>query len=203
MRCKGTLSSWNDERGFGFITPHDGGKEVFLHVTEFRERHHRPALNQALTYTPSQDAQGRPRAVKASSARHDRIQNQRRSGIDLTFFVAVLYLCGLYLSVVQRNGSMFLFVLSACASGIAFFLYASDKAAAKQHLWRTPEARLHLVSLLGGWPGALVAQQVFRHKTKKLKFQAVFWVTAALNLAVVVCLLTPGGSVLRSWIGTW
>ncbi|WP_153605141.1 DUF1294 domain-containing protein, partial [Pseudomonas aeruginosa] len=38
-----------------------------------------------------------------------------------------------------------------------------------------PGVRLHLFELLGGWPGALVAQQVFRHKTRKLSFQLVFW----------------------------
>lgn len=60
-------------------------------------------------------------------------------------------------------------------SVLAFGLYWHDKRSAQRSGWRTPEARLHLAELLGGWPGALIAQQVFRHKTRKLSFQLMFW----------------------------
>lgn len=61
------------------------------------------------------------------------------------------------------------------ASLLAFGLYLHDKRRAQHSGWRTPEARLHLVELFGGWPGALIAQQTLRHKTRKLSFQIVFW----------------------------
>ncbi|RMQ47724.1 hypothetical protein ALQ04_04252 [Pseudomonas cichorii] len=60
-------------------------------------------------------------------------------------------------------------------SPLAFFLYRHDKRQAGQGGWRTPENILHASELLGGWPGALLAQQAFRHKTRKLSFQLVFW----------------------------
>ena len=84
-------------------------------------------------------------------------------------------------------------VVSAVASLIAFAGYGFDKWAARRSSRRVPENTLHLWSLLGGWPGALVAQRVFRHKTRKASFQIVFWVSVALNCAAVAWWLSPAG----------
>ncbi len=62
---------------------------------------------------------------------------------------------------------------------ISFFMYRSDKRQAQEGQQRTPENRLHLSELLGGWPGALIAQQVYRHKTRKVSYQTVFWLIIA------------------------
>jgi uncharacterized membrane protein YsdA (DUF1294 family) len=70
----------------------------------------------------------------------------------------------------------------------AFLLYRGDKAAARSGAWRTPESTLHVLGVLGGWPGALIAQQVLRHKSRKASFQIVFWTTVALNAAALVWL---------------
>lgn len=67
-------------------------------------------------------------------------------------------------------------------------LYARDKAAAAHGRWRTPEATLHLVALLGGWPGALAAQRIFRHKTRKQPFRAIFWCTVVANSGMLAWL---------------
>lgn len=69
------------------------------------------------------------------------------------------------------------------ASLALFVTYGSDKAAAEAGRWRTPESTLHLFAVVGGWPGALVARQVFRHKTRKVSFRIGFWVTVILNCA--------------------
>lgn len=73
-------------------------------------------------------------------------------------------------------------------SAVTFLAYVSDKRAARRGGRRTPETRLHLLALAGGWPGALVAQQVARHKTSKGSFQFVFWWTVVLNIAGFVAL---------------
>jgi uncharacterized membrane protein YsdA (DUF1294 family) len=75
------------------------------------------------------------------------------------------------------------------ASLVTFILYAVDKSAARKGAWRMPESTLHLVSLAGGWPGALIAQQLLRHKTGKAGFQAMFWVTVGVNCAIVLWLI--------------
>ncbi len=71
------------------------------------------------------------------------------------------------------------------ASGVSYFMYLIDKTAAQRGGRRTPESSLHLVDLLGGWPGALVAQQQFRHKTAKAPFQAMFWATVLANVGLL------------------
>jgi uncharacterized membrane protein YsdA (DUF1294 family) len=71
---------------------------------------------------------------------------------------------------------------------LAFAMYAADKRAAQRGRWRTPENTLILVGLIGGWPGAVVAQQVLRHKTKKLSFRSKFWATVIVNVLVFVLL---------------
>lgn len=68
------------------------------------------------------------------------------------------------------------------ASTITFILYALDKSAAKSNRWRIEENTLHLCGLIGGWPGALLAQRLFRHKTKKTSFQIIFWITVVFNV---------------------
>lgn len=56
-----------------------------------------------------------------------------------------------------------------------FAVYARDKRAARLANQRTPEATLHLLEVLGGWPGALLAQRALRHKNRKLSYQFAFW----------------------------
>jgi uncharacterized membrane protein YsdA (DUF1294 family) len=51
-----------------------------------------------------------------------------------------------------------------------------------------------MLALVGGWPGALVAQRVLRHKSRKKPFQVTFWVVVVLNCAALAWLLMQGGS---------
>lgn len=68
---------------------------------------------------------------------------------------------------------------------LTLLTYGFDKYRAKRNGWRVPEKRLHIMALLGGWPGAMLAQKMFRHKTQKTAFRIVFWICVILNLAVL------------------
>ena len=74
-------------------------------------------------------------------------------------------------------------------SGLAFGVYGYDKRQAKAGEWRIPEKALHAIELLGGWPGALLALQVFRHKTRKVSYQLWFWLIVALHQAAWIDVL--------------
>jgi uncharacterized membrane protein YsdA (DUF1294 family) len=76
---------------------------------------------------------------------------------------------------------------------VTFLAYALDKSAAEAGRWRTQESTLHLFGLAGGWPGALLAQQLLRHKSSKREFQAAFWMTVMLNCGALVWLALPYG----------
>jgi uncharacterized membrane protein YsdA (DUF1294 family) len=70
----------------------------------------------------------------------------------------------------------------AAMSVITFVVYARDKSAATRSQWRTSEKTLHVLSTLCGWPGALLAQRLLRHKASKMSFRIAFWTTVALNI---------------------
>ena len=102
--------------------------------------------------------------------------------VGLVFFVGLVGL--MLLGVVPAYLAYLLLGMSA----LTFFVYARDKSSAEKRR-RTPESTLHLMSLLGGWPGALIAQQGFRHKNQKVSFQATFWLTVVGNLVLLAWLM--------------
>jgi len=94
---------------------------------------------------------------------------------------------------------LFVYLIVSC---VTYLAYVFDKAAALNEKWRTPESTLHLLSLVGGWPGAMLAQKTLRHKTQKQSFQVEYWATVVLNCAGLVWLLSPMGMrVVESVVG--
>lgn len=75
-------------------------------------------------------------------------------------------------------------VVYVAASLAAFVAYGWDKRAAVRGRARVPEKRLHLLELAGGWPGAFIAQRLFRHKVRKPRYQIVFWTIVVLHAGV-------------------
>ena len=201
MSEKGTLISWNDERGFGFITPLAGGKQIFVHIKAFSNRNRRPDINQVVTYTLSTDNKGRPCASKVTLPGDQLTQNIKRINSSISVIGVFFFLIIVGVSVLTTKIPPLIFGIYIIASLFTFIMYAADKSAARKGAWRTSESTLHLLSLAGGWPGALVAQQKLRHKSKKQSFRLIFWVTVLLNCGTFIWLLTPiGASELQSLI---
>lgn len=71
------------------------------------------------------------------------------------------------------------------ASTVTYVAYWQDKMAARKQHTRIPERTLLLLGLLGGWPGAQLAQQWHHHKTKKITFQRLFWITVLINITLL------------------
>ncbi|MGH8492426.1 MAG: DUF1294 domain-containing protein [Moraxellaceae bacterium] len=187
---QGRISKWQDDKGFGFITPSSGGKEIFVHIKAFRKGQGRPQLGAHVEYEAGLDAQSRLRAESASL-----IRGRTLPGSTLmAFFASSLFLGMIAFLAWIDLFPFFIFWIYLGMSILALTLYQVDKSAAQQGYWRTAESTLHLCAFLGGWPGALYAQQLLRHKSRKLEFLVIFWITIAANIGVLAYLLSPKGA---------
>lgn len=135
-----------------------------------------PAIRRKPSAVAIRPAQGKSLETRAKqNARPRRKGAIKRPLPKLLGLVLVCLLPALGLFRLAGQGSYWLLCAYLLGSLLAFGLYLHDKRSALRSGWRTPETRLHLIALLGGWPGALIAQQAFRHKTRKFSFQLVFW----------------------------
>ena len=196
MRTQGMITHWNEEKGYGFITPTSSAKQVFVHIRAFKNRHLPPELNQVVLYSLSTDKQGRPCAVKVTRA--SEIPSGSSKSITRLFLIlmAIGFIAVVGWSVSANNMPIQILYLYLVASGFTFLVYAKDKWAARRARWRTKESTLHTLALIGGWPGAVIAQQLLRHKSRKDAFQFAFWATVVLNSAAFAWLFTTEGGVL-------
>ena len=195
MRFEGTLTSWNDERGFGRIESSQGGEPIFVHVSAWPRGGGRPKLNQVVTFEVEIGSKGkRARNVQASQVRRVARQTDRSSraqwGTATLFAIPAFLIMYVVVSAVWKV-PLWAAGLYLALSAAGFIAYAADKSAAANGSWRTPESTLHLLALAGGWPGALLAQQFLRHKSTKQGFRQVFWATVLLNVVGFVTLASP------------
>ncbi len=196
MRFEGVVKSWNDERGFGFIEPDQGGQEVFVHIKAFPPRVGRPQLYRRVTFEIELNREGKKRATNVELAKLTRARGPRPTNSPAQWGGASLFAIPafalLYLAVasVWRVPS-WLAALYIAASLGCFAAYAADKAAATAGRWRVSEGTLLALGLAGGWPGAIVAQQALRHKSSKASFRARFWCSVVANVVAFVVIHSP------------
>jgi uncharacterized membrane protein YsdA (DUF1294 family)/cold shock CspA family protein len=188
MPFLGTLKTWHDERGFGFIAPAQGGQDIFVHIKAFPPGTGRPQVGQALSFRVELGPRGKKQAVgvqfpaRARPVRRVRVDEPAPWSWPRLLVIPAFVVLAAY--VVWRWGFQpRVALVYGVASLASFFAYVFDKAAAERRLWRTREQTLHLLDLVGGWPGGLVAQQLMRHKTAKPSFVAMFWATVLANMA--------------------
>lgn len=197
MRFEGTLTSWNDDRGFGQIESSQGGEPIFVHISAWPRGSNRPQLGQLVTFAVEVGPKGkRAKNVQPLRVRHQPRRSARAGRAQwgtATLFVIPAFLAVYVVVAAVWRLPLWVAGLYVGLSAAAFIVYAADKSAASNGGWRTPESTLHLLALSGGWPGALLAQQVLRHKSTKQPFRKVFWVTALLNVIALVLLASPVG----------
>lgn len=190
MRFKGKLISWHTDKAFGFIVQNSGGNQVFIHKSAFVNRNREPQVNDVITFSISKDKQGRYCAAKATFPGEKVAKKQAKKVSMFSIYLPTLFLTAITLAFLAGNLPIAFIYFYFALSVITFLAYAFDKAKAKRETQRTPESSLHLLALLGGWPGAALAQQLLRHKSKKQPFRNIFWLTVIINLAVLLWLLS-------------
>lgn len=202
MRYQGKITDWKDDKGFGFITPNGGGPQVFVHIKSFSGRQQRPLGNERVTYELRNDAKGRPQAGSVAFVGKDRPSANPSGQGNASLMLTLAFLAFVGGSAFAGKLPIAVAWFYLAASLVAFAAYALDKSAARNDRWRTRESTLHLFALAGGWPGALAAQRLLRHKSRKPSFQIVFWATVILNCCALAWLFSDAGAeALRSMPG--
>ncbi|PJK09718.1 DNA-binding protein [Lysobacteraceae bacterium NML120232] len=203
MQASGRLLQWNDEKGYGFIQPLEGNERVFVHIKSFVAGAPRPQAGDLITYRQGQDARGRVLALEARNLSRERPATRRppksrkrparpRKQLPLRSLLAIVFFLAVAAATIGWKLPVWIIVCYWALSLWSFLLYRQDKLKAGTGNWRTPEATLHFFDLIGGWPGGLIAQQRYRHKTRKFSFQSRFWICVCGNLTLLGYLLnTP------------
>lgn len=195
----GTITEWDREKGYGWIAA--GGRRVFAHIKEFERGQRRPVAGDEVTFSAGTDGQGR------ACAKEIRLVNQTaRIGEGAWVLLALLLVPPIAGGIHDGLPWWVVPAWYAVASVVAWSLYASDKRRAREGRWRVKETTLHLVEMLGGWPGAFLAQRKFRHKTVKRSFQSGFWFAVVLHQFIAIDELSNSAGIDAIWewgVETW
>ena len=182
IRKKGILTKWNNSKGYGFITPVGETKEIFIHISEYQGQ---PLLNDKLSFTLSKDNNNRDcaiNAIKFNKAKLTSIQKDTNTISFLSIFSIITFYLILFYFTKEDSIQTYIILYYIGISIFTFFIYSKDKDYAQNGSWRISENTLHILSILGGWSGALIAQNKLQHKSSKFSFKIVFFITILLNL---------------------
>lgn len=204
MRIQGALKSWNAERGFGVIESAQGGEEVFVHLKAFRRAPQAPQIGQRLSFEVSVTWEGQRRArhvrlLRGGSGNAE--DGSWPSARGHLAFIALPAFLALYLVVDFHWGvPHWVAGLYGLASLACFAVYAFDKPTGNALRWRASHPALLVLGLVGGWPGATVAQQLLQQQAIPRAFRALFWASVALNVLGFVLLSSPAGMHWLQWL---
>ncbi|MEO3877176.1 cold shock and DUF1294 domain-containing protein [Rheinheimera fenheensis] len=207
MQLTGTVVFWRDDKGFGFVLCQQNAQKLFFHIRDFAGTEGRPQQGDQLQFSLGTDKKGRaiaapwrfatdhvtaPRHIPAGSPLSSSADIEQASQFALFFRLA--FFLAVILSLLFGKLLYVLPLLYVEASLMTYWLYKIDKdAAIARHGNRLAEESLQLFALIGGWPGAYIAQQQLAHKRSKLSFRREFGFVIIGNTLLVGWLVSPWG----------
>ena len=198
VRHQGELVEWSDEKMCGFIRPRgakDGDPLVFVGSGSLAKRNWIPIVGSTLTYELVDQSRTAKRRLRTPFRAENAVPlgEEVPAGPDREFEMRLSWLGFLYVLALSALSPFigfgpYILVVTLLASLVSFMLYWADKRKAGGEGQRVPEITLFLWSLLGGWPGAALAQTKFRHKTRKVSFRIRFHVMVVANVLLTAAL---------------
>lgn len=158
---------------------------MFLHVKAIRLIGWRPQGGEDVTYELQFDEKGRRQAADVLPVQTNLPSEPTPSRVPIVVTGMVL-VASLVAWLLARQLHPLICSAPVLSSALAYAAYAYDKGQARSGGWRVAESTLHLLSLLWGWPGALIAQHTLRHKLRKPTFMILYWLTVLANTTVTV-----------------
>lgn len=219
MQHSGKVVFWRDDKGFGFVFCQQSQQKLFFHIRDFAGTTGRPTTGDELQFSVSQDKQGRAIAapwrfsnekVPSPPANAAVAAHKRQGSYDIEYasYIALLFRLGFLIAVLAAllfgRLPYVLPLLYIEASLFTYWLYKTDKdAAIAGHGNRLTEESLQLFALIGGWPGAYIAQRQLAHKRSKQSFRREFGFVILGNALLVSWLLSPWGQAFLARTALW
>ncbi|CAG0941856.1 Cold shock protein CspA [Candidatus Brocadiaceae bacterium] len=200
---EGIIKSWLNDKGFGFIQPNEGGKDIFIHIRDLKHQNYQPKIGDKIVYKITSDKNGKTRGYdafikgqqinnvhKENSFKQEKPEQQKQFELSLIPRVILAVIPFILSGVLIKQHTIYTPLFAYLFfSPLTFIFYAYDKSMALKDKWRISEATLHLLELLGGWPAALITQYTIRHKNKKTSFQIIFWFIIILHLSGLISII--------------
>lgn len=186
MAIQGTIARWDQSKGYGYISVENQDTQILFHISDLENNAHQPCVSEPVVFRLGSDNNGTMRAVEVT----------RPLVFNFSLAIAVWFCTVLIGSVVLLDFPVISCVLYFTVSTATYVLYALDRHAMSNGEWRIPEVTFHIMNLLGGWVGALLAQSIMHHKYHDVGFKFLFWSTLVLNIALFAWSLTSEGAFL-------
>ena len=215
MQLTGTVVFWRDDKGFGFVLCDQTGQKLFFHIRDQVAGNSRPEAGDKLLFALGKDKRGRPLASQWRFAEDKAANSTSRTASQSTpdainqasqfsLLFRITFLSAVILALLFGQLPYVLPLLYLEASLMTYWLYKTDKEAAiARHGNRLTEESLQLYALIGGWPGAYLAQRQLAHKRSKVSFRREFGFVILGNALLVGWLLSPWGQAFLARIALW
>ncbi|MBN8503512.1 MAG: DUF1294 domain-containing protein [Burkholderiales bacterium] len=198
--AEGRVQQWDAAKGLGFVQSERGGERLLLRRADLtgRLRTRQPQHGEPVRFLSlGQGAQRRAARVSTllppPTAVKPGIKPVTRRTHAASSRLLVVPAFALLLGLIHLNWPLprFVTVMYGALSMALFIVYGLDKWAARRGQSRVSEFALHALALLGGWPGALLGQHVFRHKVAQPRFLRITWAMVVLNISLLLVVCTP------------